>query len=50
MCCHELDLPTPVVLSSHASSFTQFNIARFKPGDFVESVDFDELTMENCKV
>ncbi|HIV64338.1 MAG TPA: hypothetical protein H9693_06220 [Firmicutes bacterium] len=50
VCCHELDLPTPVVLSSHASSFTQFNIARFKPGDFVESVDFDELTMENCKV
>lgn len=48
--CHELDLPTPVVLSSHASSFTQFNIARFKPADFVEAVDFDELTLENCKI
>ena len=48
--CHELDIPTPVVLSSHANSFTRFNICRFKRGDFVESVDFDELTLENCKV
>lgn len=48
--CHELDLPTPVVLSSHASNFTQFNISRFKASDFVEYVDFDELTLENCKV
>lgn len=48
--CHELDLPTPVILSTHAKSFTQFNISRFKAGDFVEAVDFDELTLENCKV
>ena len=48
--CHELDLPTPVVLSSHASNFTQFNISRFKASDFVEYVDFDELTLEKCKV
>ena len=48
--CHELDIPTPVVLSSHARSFTQFNICRLKTGDFVEHVDFDELTLENCKV
>ncbi len=48
--CHELDLPTPVILSTHAASFTQFNISRFKPADFVEYIDFDELTLENCKV
>lgn len=48
--CHELDLPTPVILSTHEKSFTQFNICRFKAGDFVESVDFDELTLENCKI
>ena len=48
--CHELDLPSPVVLTSHVKSFTQFNICRFKRGDFVEFTDFDELTLENCKV
>ena len=48
--CHELDLPTPIVLSAHVKSFTQFNICRFKQSDFVEQVDFDELTLENCKI
>lgn len=48
--CNELDIPTPVVLNAHGGSFTKFNIARFKKGDFVESVDFDEMTVENCKV
>lgn len=48
--CHEMDIPTPVVLSSHVSAFTQFNITRFKKGDFVEHVEFDELVLENCKV
>lgn len=50
LACHELDLPTPVILSVHAKNFTQFNISRFKAGDFVETIDFDELTMESCKV
>lgn len=48
--CHETDIPTPVILSSHAASFTKYNIARFKPADFVEHVDFDELTLENVKI
>ena len=50
LACHEADIPTPVVLSSHAGSFTRYNIARFKPSDFVEHVDFDEMTMENVRV
>lgn len=48
--CNDMDIPTPVVLSSHVSAFTRYNISRFKKGDFVESVDFDELSLENCKV
>lgn len=48
--CHETDIPTPVILSSHANSFTKYNIARFKRSDFVEQVDFDEMTLENVKV
>lgn len=48
--CHEADIPTPVVLSVNARNFTQYNITRFKASDFVEHVDFDELTLENVKV
>lgn len=47
--CHETDLPTPVVLSSNARNFSQYNITRFKASDFVEHVDFDELTLESVK-
>lgn len=48
--CHELDIPTPIVLSSHIKGFTQFNISQFKTRDFVESIDFDELVLEHCPV
>ena len=46
--CYELDIPTPVVLKSHTSHFSEFNIVRFKPSDFVESVDFAVLILENA--
>ena len=46
--CHELDIPTPVILKTHANHFEQFNIVRFKQSDFVESIDFDMLVLENA--
>lgn len=46
--CHEMDIPTPVVLSSHVRNYTQFNITKFKKEDFVESVPFDSLQLENA--
>ncbi len=46
--CYELDIPTPVVLSSHISNFFEFNIVRFKAADFVETVDFEQLILENA--
>ena len=46
--CHELDIPTPVILKTHANHFEQFNIVRFKQTDFVESIDFDALVLENA--
>ena len=46
--CYELDIPTPVVLTSHTTNFAQFNIVRFKANDFVESVDFEVLVLENA--
>ena len=48
--CHEMDIPTPVVLKHHVSNFVQFNICRFNKSDFVESTAFDELTLENCPI
>lgn len=46
--CHELDIPTPVVLKCHKHNFMRFNITKFKASDFVESVDFDSLQLENA--
>lgn len=46
--CHTLDIPTPVVLKNHSQNFERFNITRFKPGDFVENVDFELLVLENA--
>ena len=48
--CHELDLCTPVLLKTHIFNFAKFNHVRFLPRDFVESVDFDYLLLENIIV
>lgn len=44
--CHELDIPTPMVLTKHISDLTKFNLTRFKVEDFIESVNFDFLQIE----
>ena len=41
-----LDIPTPIVLNGHANHLKSFNIVRFKPSDFVESVDFSAMIIE----
>jgi len=46
--CHDMDIPTPVILSSHVKNYTQFNIAKFRSTDFVEHVGFDLLQLENA--
>lgn len=46
--CHEMDIPTPVVLKSHVKNYMLFNIAKFRKEDFVESVPFDSLQLENA--
>lgn len=46
--CYEMDIPTPVVLKSHKHNFAQFNTTRFRASDFVESVDFEVLVLENA--
>lgn len=47
--CHKMDIPSPVVLKTHENNFTYFNICTFLPRDFVESINFDKLVLENAK-
>ena len=45
--CNKLDIPTPVVINYHRENYEQFNFVKFKPDDFVDSVNFDYLLIEN---
>lgn len=44
--CGQMDIPTPVATRVNFNHFVMFNNTRFKPRDFVESVDFDLLDVE----
>lgn len=44
--CGELDIPTPLLTKSHYGNLVNFNFMKFRPSDFVESVDFDYLMVE----
>ena len=46
--CHELDIPTPVILKSHIKNYVDFNNSVFLPRDFVESIDFEKFIIENA--
>lgn len=46
--CERLDIPTPVVIKTHLFNYAKYNTVRFIPEDFVESVDFDRLILENA--
>lgn len=48
--CGGIDIPTPVILKSHRQHFVKFNRTKFSAGDFIESIDFDELVLENVIV
>lgn len=47
--CDKLDIPTPVLLKSHKKHFNNLNFAKFIRDDFVETVDFDFMTLEFVK-
>lgn len=46
--CHQLDIPTPVLINADYSTYENFNNIKFLPRDFVESIDFDNLVIENA--
>ena len=44
--CHELNLSRPVILNKHIRDLLNFSHTAFRPGDFMEKVDFDRLEIE----
>lgn len=46
--CETIDEPCPVLLSKHFNHFNQFNITHFTKADFIETVKFDKLVIENA--
>ena len=48
--CHEMDIPTPAIISSHIRNFDEFNNSVFLKRDFVEQIDFDKFIIENAAV
>ena len=45
--CEHLDIPTPVIIKTHLFNYAKYNVLRFTEADFVESIDFDKLILEN---
>ncbi len=45
--CMELDVPTPVLLKQHIFQYAKYRHTVFRPSDFLESVDFTKLVIEN---
>ena len=46
--CENLDIPTPVLIKTHLFNYAKYNNVRFSNSDFVESVPFDRLILENA--
>ncbi len=44
--CRPLDLSRPVILRKHENDLRRFSRVVFKPGDFLEPVDFDRYEVE----
>ena len=45
--CEKLDIPTPVLTKTHIFNFAKFNHVKFTARDFVETLGYDHLFLEN---
>jgi len=48
--CENLDIPTPVLIKTHLFNYAKYNNVRFNQSDFVETIAFDKLVLENMFV
>ena len=45
--CAKFDAPTPVLTKTHIFNFAKFNHVKFTSKDFIESLGYDCLFLEN---
>lgn len=45
--CENLDIATPVLIKTHLFNYAKYNVVRFSKDDFMESIEFDKLVLEN---
>lgn len=48
--CENLDIATPVLIKTHLFNYAKYNTVRFTKDDFVESISFDKLVLENALI
>ncbi len=46
--CENLDIATPVLIKTHLFNYAKYNNVRFTQSDFVETINFDKLVLENA--
>ena len=46
--CENLEIATPVLIKTHLLNFAKYNNVRFTQNDFVETISFDKLVLENA--
>lgn len=46
--CETLDIATPVLIKTHLFNYAKYNSVKFVADDFVESISFDKLILENA--
>ena len=47
--CKELDIETPMALTSHIDNFEEFNSVKFVSDNFLDHINFDYLILEFIK-
>ena len=48
--CQKMDIPTPVLLKYHTNNYINFNNCIFTSRDFVETINFDKLILEEASI
>ena len=45
--CRRLEISTPIVIAHSRENYEDFNFVKFSKDDFVDSINFDYLLLEN---
>jgi len=48
--CEHLDIATPILIKTHLFNYAKYNTVRFNKDDFLDSINFDKLVLENALI